>query len=335
MSDVNIRELARELNLSIGTVSKALRNSHEISAQTKEKVFSLAKERNYIPNPYASSLRRKKSNTIGIVVPEIADSFFSHAIKGIEFIAQNKGYHALVYLTEENFLREVSILKEFKSGRVDGVLMSISSETSSNTHIQELYDKKIPLVLFDRAADEITTTKITTDDFESSFKATQHLIKRGCKKIAYLSISKHLSINNKRIQGYLKALADAKMDEVQNVLQCSNSTEENNLLLQKLFQSKARPDGILASVEKLTTPVYLTCKELKINIPKELKIISFSNSEAAPILNPSLTTVTQPAFEMGKRAAVVLFKAIEKKNSRLANENIVIESSLIVRESTG
>lgn len=335
MSDVNIRELARELNLSIGTVSKALRNSHEISAQTKEKVFSLAKERNYIPNPYASSLRRKKSNTIGIVVPEIADSFFSHAIKGIEFIAQNKGYHALVYLTEENFLREVSILKEFKSGRVDGVLMSISSETTSNTHIQELYDKKIPLVLFDRTADEITTTKITTDDFESSFKATQHLIKRGCKKIAYLSISKHLSINNKRIQGYLKALADAKMDEVQNVLQCSNSTEENNLLLQKLFQSKARPDGILASVEKLTTPVYLTCKELKINIPKELKIISFSNSEAAPILNPSLTTVTQPAFEMGKRAAVVLFKAIEKKNSRLANENIVIESSLIVRESTG
>lgn len=335
MSDVNIRELARELNLSIGTVSKALRNSHEISAQTKEKVFSLAKERNYIPNPYASSLRRKKSNTIGIVVPEIADSFFSHAIKGIEFIAQNKGYHALVYLTEENFLREVSILKEFKSGRVDGVLMSISSETTSNTHIQELYDKKIPLVLFDRAADEITTTKITTDDFESSFKATQHLIKRGCKKIAYLSISKHLSINNKRIQGYLKALADAKMDEVQNVLQCSNSTKENNLLLQKLFQSKARPDGILASVEKLTTPVYLTCKELKINIPKELKIISFSNSEAAPILNPSLTTVTQPAFEMGKRAAVVLFKAIEKKNSRLANENIVIESSLIVRESTG
>ena len=125
------------------------------------------------------------------------------------------------------------------------------------------------------------------------------------------------------------------MDEVQNVLQCSNSTKENNLLLQKLFQSKARPDGILASVEKLTTPVYLTCKELKINIPKELKIISFSNSEAAPILNPSLTTVTQPAFEMGKRAAVVLFKAIEKKNSRLANENIVIESSLIVRESTG
>ena len=335
MSEVNIRQLAKELNLSIGTVSKALRNSHEISAQTKEKVFSLAKELNYIPNPYASSLRRKKSNTIGIVVPEIADSFFSHAIKGIESVAQGKGYHALVYLTEENFLREKSILKEFKSGRVDGVLMSISSETSSITHIQELDDHNIPLVLFDRTADEITTTKITTDDFESSYKATQHLIKRGCKKIYYLSISKHLSINNKRILGFLKALSDFKIKGDKNIIQCSNSSKENNLILQKILQSDKRPDGIIASVEKLTTPVYLVCKELQINIPKQLKIISFSNSEAAPILNPSLTTITQPAFEMGKKAAMILFKAIEKKNYRMPNENIIISSSLIIRESTG
>ena len=335
MSEINIRQLAKELNLSIGTVSKALRNSHEISAQTKEKVFSLAKELNYVPNAYASSLRRKKSNTIGIVVPEIADSFFSLAIKGIESVAQGKGYHALVYLTEENFLREKSILKEFNSGRVDGVLMSISSETSSTTHIEELNDHNIPLVLFDRTADEITTTKITTDDFESSYKATQHLIKRGCKKIYYLSISKHLSINNKRILGFLKALSDFKIKGDKNIIQCSNSSKENNLILQKIFQSDKRPDGIIASVEKLTTPVYIACKELQINIPRELKIISFSNSEAAPILNPSLTTITQPAFEMGKRAATILFKAIEKKNYRMPNENIIISSSLIIRESTG
>lgn len=334
MSEITIRELAKKLKLSIGTVSKALRNSHEISAETKEKVFSLAKELNYIPNPYASSLRRKKSNTIGIVVPEIADSFFSHAIKGIESVAQGKGYHVLVYLTEENFSREISILKDFKSGRVDGVLLSISSETSNNIHIHELNDKEIPLVLFDRAADEINTTKITTDDFESSYKATQHLIKRGCKKISYLSISKHLSINNKRINGFLKALADCKINEHQNIIQCSNNSKENHLILHKIFQSNRRPDGIIASVEKLTIPVYLVCKELNIKIPKELKIISFSNSEAASILNPSLTTVTQPAFEMGKKAAMILFKAIDKKNHRLPNENIVIASSLIIRDST-
>src|SRR5215203_4469006 len=135
MSEINIRQLAKKLNLSIGTVSKALRNSHEISAQTKEKVFALARELNYIPNPYASSLRRKKSNTIGVVIPEIADSFFSHAIKGIESVVQGKSYHVLVYLTEESFTKEEAILKDFGSGRVDGVLISISRETSSNAHI--------------------------------------------------------------------------------------------------------------------------------------------------------------------------------------------------------
>ena len=336
MSEINIRELAKELNLSIGTVSKALRNSHEISAQTKEKVFALAKQRNYVPNLYASSLRRKKSNTIGIVVPEIADSFFSHAIKGIEHIAQEKGYHVLIYLTEESFLREQSVLKEFKSGRVDGVLMSISSETSNNTHIKELKDENTPLVLFDRAADEIETTKIITDDFESSYKATEHLIKRGCKKIYYLSISMHLSINHKRIQGFLKALADHNIKAgKENIVQCTNDNKNNNLILENVFKNNNPPDGVIASVEKLTTPVYLICRELKINIPRDLKIISFSNSEAAPILNPSLTTVTQPAFEMGKQAAIILFKAIEKKNYRMLNENIVLTSSLLIRDSTG
>ena len=192
MGEINIRQLAKELNLSIGTVSKALRNSHEISAQTKEKVFALAKQLNYVPNPYASSLRRKKSKTIGIVVPEIADSFFSHAIKGIGSIAIEKGYHVLVYLTEESFSREEAILGDFKSGRVDGVLMSVSSETSSNNHITKLKEENIPLIFFDRAIDEIETTKIITNDFESSYKATEHLIKRGCKRIYYLSVSKHL-----------------------------------------------------------------------------------------------------------------------------------------------
>src|SRR5687768_16174121 len=294
MSEVNIRQLAKELNLSIGTVSKALRNSHEISAQTKEKVFSLAKELNYIPNPYASSLRGKKSNTIGVVVPEIADSFFSHAIKGIESVAQGKGYHVLVYLTEEGFLKEEFILRDFKSGRVDGVLISISRETSNNDHIQQL-KKSIPLVLFDRTVDEIPTTKVITDDYESSYKATQHLIKRGCKRIFFLSISKHLSINSKRIDGFLKALTELKANLCKdNIVDCGNDNKQNQLILHKIFQSAERPDGIIASVEKLTIPVYLACKELQINIPRDLKIISFSNSETAPVMNPSLTTVTQP-----------------------------------------
>ena len=335
MSEINIKKLAKELDLSIGTVSKALRDSHEISAQTKEKVFALARQLNYVPNPYASSLRRKKSNTIGIVVPEIADSFFSHAIKGIESVAQGKGYHVLVYLTEESFSKEESILKDFSSGRVDGVLISISRETSNNDHIEGLKAKNIPVVLFDRTVDAIPTTKIITDDFESSYKATKHLIEKGCKRISFLSISRQLSINNKRIHGFLKAIADHKVELCKDcIVDCSNDNKYNQHLLHKLLQSPERPDGIIASVEKLTLPVYLVCQELKINIPKDLKIISFSNSEAAPVMSPPLTTVTQPAFEMGKRAAAILFKAIEKKNYKMANENIVIPSTLVIRNST-
>jgi len=148
MPEVNIRALAKELNLSIGTVSKALKDSYEISAETKRRVLEVAQRLHYTPNPYASSLRRKKSNTIAVVVPEVADSFFSQAIKGIEEVAQKKGYHVLVYLTYESFAREKQILEEFKNGRVDGLLISVSSETSSTDHIEDLHSKKNPFCIF-------------------------------------------------------------------------------------------------------------------------------------------------------------------------------------------
>jgi LacI family transcriptional regulator len=335
MGEISIRDLAKELNLSIGTVSKALRDSHEISSVTKEKVFMLARKLNYIPNPYASSLRGKKSNTIGVVVPEIADSFFSHAIKGIESVARAKGYHVLIYLTDESFPKEEFIVREFKSGRVDGVLLSLSTETSNNLHIEELKKKGIPVVMFDRTVEEVPTTKVITDDLESSYKATHHLIKRGCRKISFLSISRNLSINNKRIKGFLKAMEDHRVvTGKHSIIDCTNDQKQNEVILKKLFETAERPDGIIASVDKLTIPVYLACRELQLNIPADLKIVSFSNSEAAAIMNPSLTTITQPAYEIGKRAAVILFKAVEKKDFKMPNENIIIPSSLIVRNST-
>jgi len=335
MSGTNIRALAKELNLSIGTVSKALRDSYEISAATKKKVLALAQKRNYIANPYASSLRRKKSNTIGVVVPEVADSFFSHAIKGIDSVAQLKGYHVLVYLTYESFAKEQAILKDFTSGRVDGVLVSISSETSDDAHITNLMNRNIPVVFFDRVIHAVATAKITTDDFESGYNATKHLIEQGCDRVAYLSISNQLSINNKRMEGFKEALHDHKLTlKASQIIRCSNNEQENYQLIKKALQRKNNPYGIIASVEKLTPPVYLACKELGVLIPKQLKVVSFSNLETALILNPSLTTINQPAFEMGERAATILFKSIDKKHYKLKNENIIIPSKLIARESS-
>lgn len=334
MSDINIRSLAKELGISISTVSKALKDSYEISSRTKQRVLALAKERNYHANPYASSLRRKKSNTIAVVIPEVADSFFSAAIKGIEDIAQAKGYHVLIYLTYENFEKEQRILEEFQNGRVDGVLISVSSETSCAAHIESL-NRHIPVVFFDRAINEMKSAAITTNDYESGYAATNHLIDKGCRNIVYLSISKHLAMNNDRIEGFKKALAEhnLKADDPA-IVNCFNDINYNMQIVSELLSNKNKPDGVVAGVEKLVAPVYLVCKDLGVSIPSQLKVISFSNLPVANILNPPLTTITQPAFEIGKTAATVLFKGIEKKGVDISHEQIVLPSILVEREST-
>ncbi len=338
MGDVNIRSLAKQLNLSISTVSKALKDSYEISIETKKRVVSLAKALHYNPNPFARSLRLKKSKTIAVVVPDVADSFFSAAIKGIEEIAQAKGYHVLLYLTHEKYLKEKKILEELKNGRVDGIMMSVTSETIQTKHIEEFINNSeynIPVVFFDRAIDDMNLAKITTNDFESCQVATQHLIDQGCKKISYLSISNELSINKKRIEGFKSALTTNHINfSNKQIVECTNNAEKNETIITHLLLTENRPDGIIAGVEKLIEPVYIVCKNQKINIPTALKIISFSNLPYAPILNPSLTTITQPAYQIGQTAAKVLFKGIEKKGYSCNNENIMLPSELIIREST-
>jgi len=332
---VKIKDLANELKLSVATISKALRDSHEISAETKKRVLDLAKKLNYTPNPYASGLRKRSSKTIAVVLPEIADSFFSLAINGIESVARDKGYHVLIYLTHESFAREEAILKEFQSGRVDGILMSVSGETSSSNHVKEVMAAGMPVVFFDRICEDVETAKIVTDDLESSYRATSHLIKTGCRKIVYLSTSSALSITNKRMEGYKKALIENGIKNTDTgIVLCYSDNEGNYKIIRDLLKKKNRPDGFIASVEKLTTPIYLACKDLKLAIPGKVKVVTFTNLQAALILNPTLTTVTQPAFEMGKTAAIVLFKSLEKRNYNLKKEIIIIPSVLNIRDST-
>ncbi|MBS1914793.1 MAG: LacI family DNA-binding transcriptional regulator [Bacteroidetes bacterium] len=335
MSNVTIKTLAKELKLSTGTVSKALKDSHEISSETKLRVHELAKKLNYVVNPYASSLRKRKSKTIAVVLPEVADSFFSLAINGIESVAQTKGYHVLIYLTHENFLKEKEILNDFKSGRVDGVLISVTSETKDSTHICELLSSDVPVVFFDRVFDDIETAKVTTNDFESGYIATKHLIEKKCKRIIYLSISEDLSIINKRMDGFKKALMDHRLKMSENdIVYCSNDEYKNFDIIKKRMSVNPKPDGIIISVEKLTIPVYAVCKELGLKIPAKVKIVSFSNLASAFILDPALTTITQPAYKMGEAAAALLFKALEKPNFQIRKQQVVLPSVLTIRKSS-
>ena len=334
-NNLTIKMLAKELGLSVSTISKAISNSHEISDSTKKRVNTLVQKLNYIPNPYASSLGSRNSKTIGVVLPEVTDSFFAQAINGIESVAQEKGYHVLIYLTHESFEREKKILKDFESGRVDGVLLSISKETTESNHIDALMNKGIPLVFFDRVLEEVATTKITTNDYDSAYMATTHLIKNGCKKILFLSFSDSLSISQKRLNGYKKALLENQLKFTDNnILSFNNDAKKDYLRLKEKLQSPKRPDAIVASVEKLALPVYQACEELQFRIPDNVQVISFSNVDTAAFLNPPLTTITQPAFEMGKAAAALLVKALGRKNFELVNEEIIIDATLVFRKST-
>lgn len=334
--DLTIKELARQLGLSVATVSKALRDSHEISQATKQRVQELATQLDYVPDPYASSLRSRKSKTLAVVVPEIADSFFSQAINGIESVAIEKGYHVLIYLTHERYESEKAILHECQSGRVEGILISVTANTLESNHIDSILRHNIPLVFFDRCIESVDCPKVTTNDFESAYQATEHLIAAGCRNIAILSISGNLSISNQRFLGYRKALEEHGIPfDPANDIQCSATESDNYALVKTVLNRSRRPDAFIASVEKLTASVYLACRDLNLSIPGDVKMLCFSNLDTAMILNPALTTVTQPAYEIGREAAQILFRALGGKRSfRPASDKIIIPSRLMIREST-
>jgi len=329
---ITIKTLAKELNISISTVSKALNDSYEISLETKQRVWDLAKKLKYNRNPSASNLRSHKTKTIAVIIPEIANNFFSQAINGIEEIARQRGYHVLIYQTHENSELEVAFTESLLSGRVDGILISVSSSSNNNEHFSSLV-KEIPTVFFDRVYEDIDAVKITTDDYESAYHATCYLIECGCKKIAYLFALNHLNAGKQRLAGYQDALKAHQLSCSDDLIVNHDENAEGNYEHIKTLLSTVKPDAVISSIEDLALPCYYVCKELGISIPRDLKIISFSNLNTAPLLNPSLTTITQPAFEMGKEAAGILFKILDKKHFE-PNEWLTLKSTLIKREST-
>ena len=331
---ITIKQIAADLNLAVSTVSKALGDSYEISPETKARVFEYATKMDYKPNPYASSLKRGKSGNIAVVLPEISDSFFSSAIDGIEQVAQQKGYHVMVYLTHEDVSREASIIREFSNGRVDGVLMSVSAGDKEPDHLQELASADLPVVFFDRVYDAIQATNVVTNDTQSGYLAAKHLIDKGCKRIAFLSLKGNLEIIQHRQHGFENALRESGHQLTANtIVTLGNDRDENMRTLTSIFKSKLRPDGVVGSVEKVAMQVYSVCHTKGLSIPKDVKVIAFSHLDIASLLNPSLTTITQPAFEMGKTAATILFKSLDKKVG-LKKDKIVLNSQLIERGST-
>lgn len=331
-----IKDIARALNLSTSTVSRALRGSYEISPETKKMVLEYAEKINYRPNPIALSLKERRSRSIGVVVSEIANNFFSQAINGIESIAYNRGYHVIISQSHESQEREVVNVQHLASRSVDGLLVSLSSETTDLSHLKQLHEKGLPIVFFDRVTNEIETHKVIANNALGAFHATEHLIYNGYRRIAHITNSPYLSITRERLDGYKQALAKHNIEYNENLVKYCNHggmiAAEVDEAFQKLFSAKQKPDAIFTAGDRITT---VCLGHMKASTKKyEVPITGFTNTTLADLFTPSLTTVRQPAFEIGQVATELLIQMIESKRPVTAFETKMLDTELVIREST-
>ena len=347
---VTLKQIARELDVSISTVSKALRNSNEISEDTRQKVQAFAKLYNYRPNNIALSLKNRKTKTIGILIPEIVHHFFSLVIMGIEHVANQRGYNVIIGLSNESFDKEVINMQMLANGSIDGFILSISKETLEQQdyhHFNETINQGMPIVMFDRVVNDIRCDKVIVDDLKGSKKAVEKLIQSGCKNIAIITTKDYVSVGRLRTQGYLEALDDHKINpkaslilKVDDKLLSEDRMDALEEEIEQLFTSNTKIDGLFAVNELYAVKAMKVANRLGLQIPNDLQVISFSDGVLSKHATPSITTVSQHGQEIGERAAHLLIDRLEldtDEDNDTDEENyetVVIETELIEREST-
>ena len=335
---VTIKDIARALGLSASTVSRALRGSYEISTETKQLVLDYAQKFNYQPNPIAKSLKESRSRAIGVIVPEIVNYFFSQAINGIDEAAYRRGYHVIVSQSHESFEREVETTQLLVSRRVDGLLVSLSSQTNRVEHFKALQEKGLPIVFFDRVSEEIDTCKVKADNFRGAYQATTHLIGTGCRRIAHLTTAAWLSITKERLAGYRTALEENGLPFDEAYVKYFNYGDMNpaeaDRVVTGLLGLPDRPDAIFSATDRLTSACLGSLRNAGVRVPGDLALVGFTNLSVAHLLDPALTCVTQPAFEMGQAATEMLIGLIESKRPVTQFETRVLETTLWTRASS-
>ncbi|QMU27093.1 LacI family DNA-binding transcriptional regulator [Adhaeribacter radiodurans] len=310
-----IKDIAKALGLSTSTVSRALRDSYEISEDTKRLVMDYAEKINYKPNPIALSLKERRSYSIGVIVCEVANSFFSQAINGIESIAYKKGYHVIISQSHDSYEREAINVQHLANRSVDGLLVSMSAETTDISHLQRLHEQGLPMVFFDRIVEEIQTHKVIVNNKKGAFEATEYLIKEGQTKIAHLANAPHLSITPERLEGYKMALQAYGLPFNEDYVQyCHHGGliyEEVEDAVKKILQMPDKPDAIFVASDRLSTGCLTALRKFNPGNIHNLSIAGFSNSAVINLLQPSISYVHQPAFEMGQIAIEMLIQLIE------------------------
>jgi len=335
-SRITIKDLAKELNLSTSTISRALHNHPSIGKKTTQDVWKLAAKLGYFPNSVASNLRKNKTNLIGIIVPRIDVYFHSRVISGVEEVAYKLGYNIIICQSNDSYEREVTIIQTLLTNMVEGVIGCVALETKNCSHYSRFKDYDIPLVFFDRVSYEIESSKVIIDDYEAAFKATEYLAKTGCKRIAHIAGCQNTGIFQARLEGYKAAIRKYNLPVVDELVEvCDDLSFENgHTCSRKLLKSPLHPDGIFCANDNTAISAIQVAKSLNLRIPNDVSIIGFSNYPNSTIIEPALTTIDDRAFEMGQAAAKLLIRQIEDKDSIIASETIVIRTDIIEREST-
>lgn len=333
-SHPTIRDIAIRLNISVSTVSRALRNMPEVNPDTKKAVMEMAKKLNYEPNVVAQSLRNSKTQTLGVIVPDLVPHFFASCISGMQNFASKKGYNILICQSNESFKTETDVIHTLLSSRVDGLLLSLSRETSRYDHLHALYAKRIPLVFFDRVCEEINTTKIIIDDHDGACQATEHLILQGCRRIAFLSGPQHLSICRNRLQGYQDALRRHNMPVAGELICFSDLSEKTNQeKVNQLLALPQPPDAIVAINDPTAIQVLLMLKANGIKVPEDIALVGFTNEPSSALVEPSLSTVAQPSYKIGQIAVQHILEQILHPED-FTPQTIKLPTNLIVRNSS-
>ena len=332
-----LKQIAKELNVSVSTVSKALNDSPEISEQTKIKIKEYAKLKNYKPNVIGLNLKNRKTKTIGVIIPNILNSFFAKVFSGIEKVADKKGYNVIMCISNESLEKEAHTLEMLSNGTIDGFILSISEEAQKAheyNHFKEIINDGTPIVMFDRTTDEVECDKVIVDDFDSALNSTQHLIDLGCKNIALLSSVDNLSVGKLRAEGYLQALKNNNISVNNKIILRTDSEEGLNENIEAIFDNNVI-DGIFALDENDSVAALKMGVKKGYSIPENLSIIGFADGIlASRRLSPSLTTVSQHGIEIGEVAAKLLIDRLESKEENVVYVTKVIKTKLKEREST-
>jgi DNA-binding LacI/PurR family transcriptional regulator len=331
---VTIKDVARELGVSVSTVSRALKDHPDISPRTKLLVRSMVDKLNYKPNAIALSLRNRHTHIIGVVVPEIVHHFFSSVISGIDEAAMEAGYNVMFFQSNESYEREVMNVQSLISSQVDGVLISVAKGSKKFNHLKQLVENNIPLVFFDRACDEIETDRVLVDDFEGAFNAVDYLIKTGCRRIAHYTGPPHLQIAYQRKRGYITALEKNGLPVDDSLIIQCDTYDCAFATTKDMMNRSVPPDAIFTANDETAVGTLNCLKRLGRRVPEDVSIVGFTDGLVSTVTDPLLTTVSQHGFEIGRRAANILIKRIADDANIFIPRIEVVKTELVIRNTT-